>query len=196
MKALKYIFLLLLILIIGVAIYIGVQPNSFEVNRSRLIKAPAAVIYDQVIDFKTWEDWSSWVEADPDMIITLPETSEGVGGSYQWEDKDGVGTMTTLYATENESITQEMQFGEFPASEINWKFIPEEGGTTVDWTISGQDLPFTFKLFSTLMGGMESQIAPHFERGLEKLDLIILETTTLQLPYQLLKPGIEHEELG
>lgn len=174
MKALKYIFLLLLILVIGFAIYIGVQPNSFEVNRSRTIDAPAALIYDQVIDYKTWKDWSSWVENDPDMTISLPEKTSGVGGSYQWEDKDGIGNMTTLDAKEDEMIKQEMQFGDFPTSQIEWKFNSlESGGTDVDWTISGKDLPFSFKFFSTLMGGMESQIGPNFERSLEKLDSIV-----------------------
>lgn len=53
MKSLKYILFLLLILVIGFSIYVAVQPNSFEVTRSRTIKAPAAVIYDNVIDYKT-----------------------------------------------------------------------------------------------------------------------------------------------
>ena len=52
MKALKYILFLLLILIIGVAIYIAVQPNTFEVSRTRTINAPAPVLYNNVIDYK------------------------------------------------------------------------------------------------------------------------------------------------
>ena len=73
MKAFKYILLLLLVLIIGFSIYIAVQPNSFEVERSRTMKAPASMVYDNIIDFKNWAAWSSWVEADPEMVITLPE---------------------------------------------------------------------------------------------------------------------------
>ena len=175
-KAIKYIFFLLLIIVIGLAIYIGVQPNSYEVTRSRDIAAPAAVIYDNVIDYKNWQEWNSWVEADPEMTITYPDKTEGVGGSYQWEDKDGVGTMTTLEAKEDELIKQQMQFAEFPPSDISWAFTPKENGagTSVTWTIEGKDLPFMFKAFSTFMGGMEKQIAPHFERGLEKLDSVVV----------------------
>ncbi|MDD7884956.1 GyrI-like domain-containing protein [Flavivirga sp. 57AJ16] len=175
MKALKYLLFLLLIITIGTAIYIAVQPNSFEVTRTRTIKAPAAVIYNNVIDFKNWESWSSWAEADPDMKITLGKQTKGVDGSYSWEDKDGVGTMTNIKAEENKSITQEMQFADFPKSDISWHFKPnEDGSTDATWTISGKDLPFGFKAFATFMGGMEKQIAPHYERSLEKLDSIVI----------------------
>ncbi len=175
MKALKYIFFLLLIAIIGLAIYIAVQPNSFEVTRTKTINAPAPVVYNNVIDYKNWEAWSSWAEADPDMVITLPEKTSGIGGSYQWEDKDGIGTMKTTKAIPNESINQEMQFADFPSSAISWEFTPNADGTTeAKWTISGKDLPFGFKAFATFMGGMEKQIGPHYERSLEKLDSVLV----------------------
>lgn len=175
MKALKYIFFLLLIVIIGLAIYIAVQPNSYEVTRTRTINAPAPVVYNNVIDYKNWSDWSSWAEADPDLKITYPEKTKGVGASYQWEDKDGIGTMKTTKAIANESIQQEMQFADFPPSDITWDFKPNADGTTeATWTISGKDLPFGFKAFATFMGGMEKQIGPHYERSLEKLDSIVV----------------------
>ncbi|GAL89985.1 SRPBCC family protein [Jejuia pallidilutea] len=175
MKAIKYIFFLLLIAIIGLAIYIAVQPNSFEVTRTKTINAPVPVVYNNVIDYKNWEAWSSWVEADPDMKITLPEKTLGIGGSYQWEDKDGVGTMKTTKAIPNETIHQKMQFADFPPSDITWTFKPNaDGSTETTWTISGKDLPFGFKAFATFMGGMEQQIGPHYERSLEKLDSVLV----------------------
>ncbi|GAA4896788.1 hypothetical protein GCM10023311_21920 [Flaviramulus aquimarinus] len=175
MKAFKYILFLLLIAIIGMSIYIAVQPNSFEVTRTRTIEAPAPVIYNNVIDFKNWPAWSSWVEADPDIKITLPEQTLGVDGSYSWEDKDGIGTMKTIETIPNQSIKQQMQFADFPTSDISWEFKPNSDGTTdAIWTISGKDLPFGFKAFATLMGGVEKQIGPHYERSLKKLDSIVV----------------------
>jgi effector-binding domain-containing protein len=175
MKALKYILFLLLILFIGLAIYIAVQPNSFEVKRSKTLNAPVSVVYENVIDFKNWEAWSSWIEADPETKITLAEQTRGINGSYSWEDKDGVGTMKTIDTKANEIILQEMQFAEFPKSDITWNLKPNgTNKTDVTWTISGKDLPFGFKAFSAFMGGMEKQIGPHFERGLEKLDSVLV----------------------
>ena len=175
MKAFKYILFLLLICIIGTAIYIAVQPNAFEVTRTRTINAPNAVVYNNVIDFKNWESWSPWVEKEPSTLITLSEQTNGVDGAYSWIDKDGAGSMKTLEAVSNTSIKQQMQFADFPASEINWTFEPNDDGTTkTTWTISGKDLPFSFKAFAALSGGMEKQIGPDFERGLEKLDSVVV----------------------
>ena len=177
MKYFKYILFLLLIAIIGTAIYIAVQPNEFSVTRVRTIKAPSAVVYNNVIDFKNWEAWSAWVEADPDVKIMLSEQTKGVGGSYSWEDKDGTGTMKILDATEHTSINMQMQFEDFPPSYMAVNVSPnEDGSTEVTWNIFGKDLPFGFKAYATFTGGMEKQIGPNFERGLEKLDSIIVSS--------------------
>lgn len=174
MKALKFILFLLLILIIGLAIYVAVQPNSFDVKRTKKINAPVSVVYDNIIDYKNWAAWSSWVEEDPEMIITLPEQTKGINSSYSWEDADGVGTMKTIDAKSNETIIQEMQFADFPKSNVRWDLQPNADGTTdVTWSISGKDLPFGFKAFSAFMGGMEKQIGPHYERSLIKLDSVL-----------------------
>lgn len=175
MKALKYISFLILILIIGFAIYIAVQPNAFKVERSRTINAPAAVVYDNIIDFKNWEAWSSWVEEKPETMITLSDQTKGIGGSYSWEDEDGVGTMKTVDTKPNSTISQKMQFADFPENDINWFLKSNEDGTTdVTWTIEGKDMPFGFKAYTTAMGGMEKLIGPHYERGLELLDSVLV----------------------
>ncbi len=174
MKTLKYILLLLLILIIGFSIYIAVQPNSFNVTRTKVINAPASVVYNNIIVFKNWKSWSSWLEEKPETIITLSEKTEGIGGSYSWKDDDGTGFMTTTDTKPIGTIAQEMQFGDFPKSDVTWNLKPNEDGTTeVTWNISGKNLPFTLKAFLTVMGGVEKQIGPHFERGLKLLDSVL-----------------------
>ncbi len=177
MKYFKYLLFLLLILVIGFSIYIAVQPNSFNVTQTKTINAPAAVIFNNVIDFKNWEAWSSWVEEDPDMTITLHEKTKGIGGSYSWEGKNGIGTMKTVDAVPNASINQQIQIEGFPASDINWNFKPnEDGSTEVTWNILGKDLPFMFKASALFKGNMEQQIEPHYKRSLEKLDSIIINS--------------------
>ncbi|OUR96068.1 transcription activator effector-binding protein [Flavobacteriales bacterium 33_180_T64] len=194
MKAFKYILFLLLIFFIGIAIYIAVQPNSFEVKRTKTIQAPASVVYQNVIDFKNWEAWSSWVEADPDLKITLPEHTRGIDGSYSWEDKDGVGIMKTTDTKSNAIIIQEMQFADFPKSDVRWDLKPINDGTTeVTWSISGKDLPFGFKAFSFFMGGMEKQIGPNYERSLEKLDSILAADMK---KYSINVEGVTHHSGG
>jgi len=58
---------------------------------------------------------------------------------------------------------------------VSWKFTPnQDGSTDVNWTISGKNLPFKFKAFNAIMGGMETQIGPDYEHSLEKLDSIVI----------------------
>lgn len=174
MKFLKYLLFLALIAIIGFAIFIAVQPNSFEVSRERTVNAPAAVLYDNVIDFKNWESWSSWVERDPVTVITLGNKTKGVDGSYTWVDSHGEGSIKTLATTLNQSIDQELQFGDFHPSKINWTFAPSaDNKTKVTWKMNSDKLPFIFKASAAVSGGFDKIIGPDFERGLEKLDSIV-----------------------
>jgi len=177
MKFLKYIIFLLLIAFIGLAIYIAVQPNSFEVKRTRTFEAPAQVIYNNVIDFKNWEAWSSWVERDPETVVTLSEQTKSVGGSFSWVDTDGKGSMKTVATVENESIDQELQFGDFEPSKVNWSFNETaDGKTEVIWKMNSENVPFMFKAYAIFSGGFDNMIGPDFERGLEKLDSIIVKS--------------------
>ena len=174
MKTIKYIVLLLLILIIGFSIYIAVQPNSFDVTRTKTINAPQSVVYNNIIDFKNWEAWSSWIEEKPETVITLSEKTEGIGGSYTWEDEDGVGSMKTVSTEPMTTISQEMEFDDNPKSDVTWNLKSNtDGSTEVTWNIKGKNLPFAFKIYATVMGGMEKQIGPHFERGLTMLDSVL-----------------------
>jgi effector-binding domain-containing protein len=171
MKALKYIFFLILILIIASSVYVAVQPNAFNVTRVRVIKAPASVVYNNVIEYKNWEDWSPWQEQEPDMKITYPEQTRGIGGSYTWLGKDGMGTMETLYARDFDTIAQNIQFDDYDPSKVIWSFTPDEDGSTkVVWTMQSDDIPFIFKGIALISGGFDKMIGPSFERGLERLD--------------------------
>ncbi|MBT8303210.1 MAG: SRPBCC family protein [Bacteroidia bacterium] len=175
MKFLKYLIFLLLILVIGFAIYIAVQPNEFDVARTRNIQAPAEVVFNNVNDFKNWPAWSAWLEKNPETKLSFPEKTSGVDGYYTWEDEDGIGKMTTTGVNAPTTIEQEMQFGDFPPSKVSWDFNSgEKGSTDITWRMQGDDLPFIMKFFGAISGGFENMLGPDFERGLEKLDSIVV----------------------
>ena len=177
MKTLKYVLFVLLILVIGASVYVGVQPNEYEVTRTRTMLVPQKVIYNNVIEFRTWETWSSWIEEKPETKIYYPEVTKGIDGSYSWEDDDGIGNMKTTDANEFNSIEQELQFGDFEPSKVTWTFEPDSiGGTKVTWQMKGEKVPFMFKLFAVASGGFDNMIGPDFERGLEKMDSLLTES--------------------
>lgn len=174
MKVFKYIFFLLLLLIIGLAIYVAVQPNDYEFERSRTIKAPASLLYNSVNDFKNWPKFSPWIEKDPNAKLSYGKITSGTGGSYSWVGEElGEGNMKTIIATKDKSIQQLINFiTPFEGSaNIDWNFTPKEDGTKVTWKMNGKQ-DFMTKLFTTFMGSIESTTGPDFERGLFKLDSI------------------------
>lgn len=176
MKALKYIIFLLLILFIGSSTYVAVQSNSYDVSRTKTINAPSQLVYNEVIDFKNWSDWSPWVEKDSELTFTYPEQTSGEGGSYSWVGKDGKGEMKTLSAIENDSIWQEIKFENFPPANVYWKFNKADQGTDVTWGMTSEDMGFMMKFFALISGGMDKMIGPDYERGLEKLDSLIIDS--------------------
>lgn len=178
MKSLKYILFFLLIIIVGFAIYVSVQPNNFEVSRTRNINAPASVIYNNVIDFNNWEAWSSWKEKDPTTTFSYSKKTIGVGAYFSWVDKEGEGTMKVVSTTPNTSIEHEMQFNNFEPSTVNFSLEPvDHGSTKTTWKINSEKLPFIFKAMAVFSGGFDHMIGPDFDRDLEKLDHIIVEST-------------------
>lgn len=174
MKSIKYILLLLLILVIGFSIYVAVQPNEYTFNRSRTIEAPASVLYDKVNDFKQWPAFSPWIEQDKEATLNYAEKTVGKDASYSWNGEVlGEGSMTTLETEANMSIKQKIEFIKpFEANaDISWFFEPTNSGTKVTWHMEGKQ-DFMTKLFTTVMGSIESETGPNFERGLFKLDSV------------------------
>ncbi|MEM6514991.1 MAG: SRPBCC family protein [Bacteroidota bacterium] len=174
MKALKYILFVLLILIIGLAIYIAVQPNSFDFKRSRIVEAPAPVVFNLVNDYKAWPRFSPWMEQEKDANLTYGDKTSGEGASYSWEGEIlGKGNMQTESVVSNESIEQDINFIEpfESSSDIKWTFEPSEKGTKVTWAMSGKQ-DFMTKMYVAFAGPIEKTTGPDFERGLFKLDSI------------------------
>ena len=176
MKALKYFVFILILLIVGSCVYVGVQPSSYDIIRTKTIKAPVNVVFEQVNDYKKWYDWSPWVEKDSTLQFEYPEKTSGEGGSYSWIGKEGKGSMKTLAVHKQDSITQELQFEGMSPSTVYWKFNKVSEGTEVAWGMKADELGLIQKAFILFYGGMDKMIGPDYERGLEKLDSVAIES--------------------
>ena len=71
MKILKYLFFLLLIVIIGAAVYFGTKDGKFNVAATKTIEAPVDLIFEQVNDYKNWQVWGPWMESDPNIKMNF-----------------------------------------------------------------------------------------------------------------------------
>jgi len=148
MKILKYLFFLILIIVIGGAIYFGTKDGSYDVSDSKIIDAPIEVVFNKVNEYKTWENWGPWKNEDPTMRFSYAEKTSGEGASYSWEGEMS-GSMQTTKVIPNSEIQQELTLNT-PAGERNsqvyWLFEEVEGGTKVTWGMKG-DHPMIDKIY-------------------------------------------------
>jgi len=182
MKVIRIILVLiglLLLIFVGVGLF---GPTSMEVTHKKVVKAPMASVWEQVVDFKNWPNWSPWAESDTAMVVTYGEKgSRGVGGSYSWEGPvTGVGEMEIREITENEEIGMDIGFdmGEgMTYSTADMQFKEVEGGTEITWNFnsSGQE-DFMERIFNVIM--------PSVLKGMYDTGLTNLEQAALENPYK------------
>ncbi|NOQ92841.1 MAG: hypothetical protein GQ552_09035 [Flavobacteriaceae bacterium] len=176
MKILKYIFFLLLALIIIGSIYLATLDGSYDVKRSRVVHAHPEVVFNDLNDYKNWAAWGPWYEEDSTLVATYSDNTIGEGGSYSWTGKDGGGTMNTLKVEKPKSLDQEIifktPFGDMK-SDVYWTLEKVKGGTNLTWGMKGE-----MGFFSRWMASsMEDNIGPMEERGLELFDENIQKKT-------------------
>ncbi len=176
MKVVKYFLLLLLLIVIGGALYIATLNGEYQVEESKIIKAPASLLYKTVNNYKTWEEWGPWMDDSEDMILSYPEKTIGVGASYSWKsEQQGNGEMKTIASIPDKSIDQQISFvtpfGE-SKSDVYWRFEPiKEEGTKVVWGMKGRQ-SFMEKVFWITQDSTLTQtVRPMYQEGLEKLAL-------------------------
>lgn len=169
MKILKYLFFIILIVIIGGGMYLATLDGKYDVKRSRLIKASPEMIFHDLNDYKNWKEWGPWYEEDSTIVATYAENTVGEGGSYTWTGKDGDGSMKTLKVNKPKRIDQEIifktPFGDM-RSNVYWDIERVKKGSNVTWGMKGEMGFFT----RWMAAGMEEQIGPMEARGLELLD--------------------------
>src|SRR4051794_18747795 len=92
----KKVLISLAVLVAVLLIVVATRPDTYHVERSTKIQAPADVIFAEVSDFRTFNEWSPWAKLDPAVQTTLSTPSGGVGASYAWQGnkKVGKGKMT------------------------------------------------------------------------------------------------------
>lgn len=162
-------FLALLAVLILV---ISTRPESFRVERSAQVNAPAAAVYPLINDFHKWNQWSPFEKIDPNMKRNYEGPGEGPGAVYTWagNDQAGEGRMTITDVKPNELVNIKLEFTK-PFAATNQAIFtlqPSQGGTRVTWAMEGKN-NFVSKAMSLFMS-MDSMVGGQFEKGLADLN--------------------------
>jgi hypothetical protein len=166
------VLLFLVVVLGGAAAYVATRPDTYHVERSTTVDAPAATVFAQINDFSVWKEWSPWEKKDPAMKQTLGTNSSGVGATYAWEGNKevGKGKMTILTSSPGEKVTEKLEMLEpFPStSDIAFTLQTESPTSTkVTWAMDGKHT-FMSKAFSVVKP-MDGMIGKDFEEGLANL---------------------------
>jgi hypothetical protein len=154
----------------------GVSTETYVVERSARIAAQPQAIYDRLVDFRAWMDWSPWEDLDPNQVRSFTGAESGVGAGYAWSGnrKAGRGSMQITHAVAPEEVRIALAF-EKPfksANTIDFVLTPEgPHATRVRWTMVG---PRTFA--TKVMGlftSMDKMVGPDFEKGLARLKDVV-----------------------
>lgn len=177
MKILKYLLFLILIIIIGSAIYFGTKDGTYDIQDSTIINAPPEVVFGKVNDYKNWEKWGPWKKEDARTTFTYAEKTSGEGASYSWSG-DTKGSMTTTKVIPNKEIEQKIVL-KTPTGEhtsiMYWIFDEVENGTKVTWGMKGEHALID-KAYQSLKGyNYDSRVHRMNKIGLEGLATEVVE---------------------
>ena len=153
MKILKYLLFLLLLIVIGSAIYFGTKDGAYDLQDSIVIPTAPEVVFEKVNDFKSWESWTSAKKEDPNMVFNFAEKTSGEGATFSWKGTKS-GSVKTTKVIPNNEIHQEFTF-ESPLgkrnAEMQWNFEKMGDSTKVTWHIKGEHT-LVDKIFQSLRG--------------------------------------------
>lgn len=171
LKAIVIIAIVLAVGIAGILAFALTKPDTFRVERSLVLKAPAAAIYPMVADFHFWTNWSPYEERDPAMKRSYGGAAAGKGATYAWDGNNNVGAghMEILDANTPSKLRIKLDF-ERPFEGHNtaeFTFVPQGDATLVTWAMYGP-APLMSKVMQVFIN-MDNMIGKDFEAGLANL---------------------------
>ena len=133
-----YIIICTVVLLIAILVFVK---KPFSLEQTLTIQTDAETLYQKVLDFKSWKDWSPWLLHEPNCSLVFSDNITQVYGHYTWDGKYiGSGKLVHTNFKENESIEQDIFFYKPYKSQgkVGWKFKPntsQKGATDVTWSM-------------------------------------------------------------
>ena len=173
-ETLVIIAIILAIVIAAVLIMAAAKPDTFRVERSAIVNAPADRVFPLIADFREWLKWSPWEGRDPALKRTYSGADRGKGAVYAWDGNKNVGSgrMEILEVTSPSNIVIKLDFLKpFEAhNTAEFTMQPQGGATNIVWVMHGP-APFMSKVMQVFMN-FDRMIGKDFEMGLANLKTI------------------------
>ncbi|MGD9839951.1 MAG: SRPBCC family protein [Afipia sp.] len=174
MTTLMYIAIALAILIAVVVVLAAMRPDTFRVQRSIDINAPADKIFPLINDYRNWGSWSPYEHVDPDMQRTFSGPPSGKGSVYEWRGNKNIGhgRMEILDTAPPSKVVIKLDFfSPFEAHNMaEFTMQPKGSATNVTWAMHGP-VPFMAKIIHMFMN-MDRMVGGQFQQGLVSMKAV------------------------
>ena len=129
----KTIALVLLAALALLLAFAATRPDTFRVERSRVISAPPERVFGLIHDLRQFNTWNPYERKDPAIQGQYGAATSGPGARYAWQsDKVGVGSMEIVEATAPRRVGMKLDFVKpFEAhNQVEFTLQPEGAGAT------------------------------------------------------------------
>lgn len=187
----------MLVIIIGAILVMGaIEPTDAIVTRTILIKAPKEAVWEQIVHFKNWPNWSPWIQKDSTVKITYTGTDGEPGSSYRWvgnPELTGEGEMKNVAVSEN-TLNCEMTIVEPWHMEAKIALVVKD--TTDDmqkvtWTFV-KHTPYPLNAMNMFVN-IDKYMGGDFESGLKNMKTFVETNATPVAP--VIASDVEIKEL-
>lgn len=165
--------LVLGIIVVAVLLAAGAYllPRYVTVERSVSIAAPPAEVFPIVNSLRRGEEWSPWLEMDPETALTYGGPEEGVGATMEWSsDTIGSGRQEITLSTPAERVETALDFGAQGPATAWFDLVPEEDGTRLTWGLNADMGNTPIGRWMGLM--MDDWVGADYQRGLANIKAI------------------------
>lgn len=160
----------MILLVVTLLLYASTKPDTFRLQRSTTISAPADKVLPFINDFHSWPSWSSWEMLDPQLKRSYGGAPQGKGARYDWDGNSTVGTgsMEIMEAASSKIKVKIDFFKPFEAHNFaEFTLEPQGNTTTVIWALYGPQ-SLSMKVIG-LCCSPEHTVGAQFETSLDNL---------------------------
>jgi hypothetical protein len=167
----KIVLITVVAAVLALLAYAGTRPDTFSVQRSVRVAAPAEKLYPLINDLHAFNRWNPFNKKDPGIKGSYEGPASGPGASYSFKGDSNVGKgrieVTGGSAPQQVLMRLTMQEPMAGRNEIEFKLVPQGATTEVTWAMHGPS-PYIAKLVGVVFN-MDKMIGTDFEAGLASL---------------------------
>ena len=143
-------------------------PSIARVERTTDIEAHAASVFALINDFNQINQWSPWIQTDPNAVFTISGPRRGVGATITWDGPIvGRGSQTIVESLPFERVASRLDLDGQGTATAVFELQRSAAGTSVTWRFEND---FGFNLPGRYFGLLlASIVGPDYEKGLARL---------------------------